>query len=299
MIGMVHLARGGAYTVALDHGTAVQASLRGRLKLEERTGDQVVIGDRVGVAEAGDASFVIEEVFPRETAIVRNRSGGRSVKVLVANADRLLVVVSTARPKPRRELIDHLLVAGEYAGVTPVVVLNKMDLEGAAAVAAEMESVYASVGYDVAKTSALTGEGLDVLGEHVCGGIAALAGPSGVGKSSLINALEPGQRLRTGELSRKSGGGRHTTVTSRLIRMQCGGFVADTPGFSEVGVWGVRQEELGQCFPEFRSRASACRFRRCSHLHEPDCKVLEAVKAGDIDAGRFETYRFLYEEAEA
>ncbi len=296
---MVHLVRGGVYTVVLDLGTVVQASLRGRLKREERIGDQVVIGDRVSVAEAGAESFVIEEVLPRETTITRSGSGGRSAKVLVANADRLLVVASADKPKPRPHLINHLLVAGEYGGVTPVVVLNKMDLEGAAAVAAEMEGVYVPLGYDVAKTSALTGEGLDALGEHVGDGISALAGPSGVGKSSLINALEPEHGLRTGELSKKRGSGRHTTVTSRLIQMQCGGLVADTPGFSEVGVWGVRQGDLAQYFPEFRSRASACRFRGCSHLHEPDCKVLEAVGAGDIDAGRFGSYRMLYEEADA
>jgi len=297
MKGMVHLARGGVYTVALEAGTIVEASLRGRLKLEQRTGDQVVIGDRVRVAEAGDEAYVIEEVFPRETSITRNR--GRSARVLVANADRLLAVFASSRPKPRRDLIDRLLVVAEFGGVTPVVVLNKMDLEGAAEVAEEMRRVYEPLGYVVLTVSAESGEGMEALAEQVCHGIAALAGPSGVGKSSLVNTLEPEHALRTGELSRKRGTGRHTTVASRLIPLRCGGLVADTPGFSDIGVWGVRQAGLDECFPELRSRSAGCRFRGCSHLHEPDCAVREAVDAGEIDVGRFESYRILYEEAES
>jgi ribosome biogenesis GTPase len=299
MKGMVHLVRGGVYTVVLEPGTVVEASLRGRLKLEERTGDQVVIGDRVRVTEVGGETHVIEEVFERETAIIRTRFGGRSTKVLVSNADRLLAVFAASRPKPSRDLIDRLLVVGEYGGVTPVVVLNKADLEGAVEVAEELERVYQPLGYDVLRVSALTGQGMDSFARQVCRGISALAGPSGVGKSSLVNALEPKHELRTGELSRKRGTGRHTTVTSRLIQLRCGGLVADTPGFSDIGVWGIRQADLDECFPEFGSLAAGCRFRGCSHLHEPDCSVREAVAGGEIDTGRFESYRILFEEAES
>ena len=296
---MVHLVGGGVYTVALDDGAIVEAFLRGRLKLERRTGDQVVIGDRVRVEEAGEDAYVVEEILPRETAIIRSRFGGRSTKVLVANADQLLAVFAASRPKPRLDLIDRLLVVAEYGGVTPVVVLNKMDLAGAGEVAATLERVYEPLGYLVLRVSAETGEGLDGLAAQVCHGIAALAGPSGVGKSSLVNALEPAHALRTGELSRKRGTGRHTTVSSRLIQLRCGGLVADTPGFSDIGVWGVRQVDLDKCFPELRSLLGGCRFRECSHLHEPDCAVLEAVAAGDVDAGRFESYKVLFEEAES
>lgn len=298
MKGMVRLVRGGVYAVALESGPLVEASLRGRLKLEKRTGDQVVIGDRVRVALVGDEAHVIEEILPRETAITRTRFGGRSVKVLVANADRLLAVVAATRPKPPRDLIDRLLVVAEYGGVEPVVVLNKVDLEGGSAIAEELERVYRPLGYTVLRVSALTGEGMDGFAEQVCHGIAALAGPSGVGKSSLVNTLEPEHALRTGELSRKRGTGRHTTVTSRLIQLACGGLVADTPGFSDLGVWGVRRGALDSCFPELRSRADGCRFRGCSHLHEPDCAVRDALAEGAIDPGRFESYRVLFGEAE-
>ena len=296
---MVHLVGGGVYTVALENGTVVEASLRGRLKLERRTGDQVVIGDRVSVAEVGGDAHVIEEVLARDTAITRSRFGGRSTKVLVANADRLLAVFASSRPKPRLDLIDRLLVVAEFGGVTPVVVLNKMDLEGAGDVAKRVQRVYEPLGYRVLKVSAETGEGLDGFAEQVCHGIAALAGPSGVGKSSLVNALEPEHALRIGELSRKRGTGRHTTVSSRLIQLRCGGLVADTPGFSDIGVWGVRQVDLDACFPELRALSADCRFRECSHLHEPECAVREAVAAGDVNAGRFESYQILFQEAES
>ncbi len=294
---MVRRVGGGVYTVAFESGEIVEASLRGRLKLEEREGDQVVIGDRVRVDASNDGAHVIEEVLPRDTAITRSRFGGRSIKVLVANADRLLVVVAAAKPKPRRDLIDRLLVVAESGGVPPVIVVNKMDLEGAAEVAKGLEQVYLPLGYDLLRVSASMGEGLDRLSEQLCEGIAALAGPSGVGKSSLVNALEPEHALRTGELSRKRGTGRHTTVSSSLIQLRCGGLVADTPGFSDVGVWGVAREELDRCFPELRALAPSCRFRECSHLHEPDCAVRQALDEGTIDTGRFESYSTLYQES--
>jgi ribosome biogenesis GTPase len=296
---MVRRVGGGVYSVALESGEIVAASLRGRLKLENREGDQVVIGDRVRVESIGDGDHVIEEVLPRETAIKRSRFGGRTIKVLVANADRLLVVMAAAQPKPRRDLIDRLLVVGELGGVTPVIVLNKMDLDGAVAVAEELEGVYLPLGYEVLRVSAVSGEGMDRLSEQLCKGIAALAGPSGAGKSSLVNALEPEHALRTGELSKKHGTGRHTTVSSSLIQLRCGGLVADTPGFSDVGVWGVPSEELDGCFPEIRALTPSCRFRECSHLHEPDCAVRKGLDDGAIDPGRFESYRTLYEESAA
>jgi ribosome biogenesis GTPase len=174
-----------------------------------------------------------------------------------------------------------------------------LDFDGAADVADGLEEVYLPLGYEVLRISALLSQGMDRLAEQLCEGIAALAGPSGVGKSSLVNALEPEHALRTGELSRKHGTGRHTTVSSSLIQLRCGGLVADTPGFSDVGVWGVPREELDGCFPELRALKASCRFRECSHLHEPDCAVRQALEEGAIDPGRFESYRILYEESEA
>ena len=160
-----------------------------------------------------------------------------------------------------------------------------------------LTGLYRAVGYQVLETSAVTGEGLPELKDLLCSGISALVGPSGVGKSTLLNAIEPGLGLQTGELSHKQGTGRHTTVSARLIPLECGGLVADTPGFSDVGVWGVDQRELEGCFPDFHPFREECQFRGCTHLHEPNCGVQAALEREKIDAGRFESYRSLVQEA--
>jgi len=297
--GRVYGSEGGVYRVILDSGEEVEASLRGRLKREARTGDRVVIGDGVEVFRDPDGSVTIEGVHPRETQVVRRGLGGRRPKVVAANVHRLVIVVAVARPEPRQALIDRLLAIGEANGLEPVLVLNKLDLREMVdppAIAALLE-LYRGLGYRVLATSVKTGMGLDVLREVLCQGTSALVGPSGVGKSSLLNALQPGLGLRIGDLSQKRGRGRHTTVSGRLIPLECGGLVADTPGFSDVGLWGVEPRELEACFPEFAHLREACRFRGCTHLHEPGCRVREALEEGEIDAARFASYRTLRQEA--
>ena len=160
-----------------------------------------------------------------------------------------------------------------------------------------MRALYERIGYRVHATSAEDGTGLDELRTELCRGSSALIGPSGVGKSSLLNALDPALALETGALSRKTGTGRHTTTGSRMIPLDCGGLVADTPGFGDVGLWSVPPEEIPHCFPEFAEPAERCRFRECTHLHEPDCGVREAVEAGTIAASRYQSYQTLREEA--
>lgn len=296
--GTVLRTRGGVYRVALADGRRVDASIRGRLKLEERTGDRVVIGDRVQVADGGDGSYTIEEVLSREREIVRRKPGSRSPKVVAANVEALVAVVAAAEPDPHRQQVDRLLVIAEANDLEGVLVVNKMDLEGAGEPAEELKGLYAPLGYRVLLTSARSGRGLEELQEVLCRGTSALVGPSGGGKSSLLNAIEPGLDLRTGELSRKPRRGRHTTVSARLLELECGGMVADTPGFSDVGLWGLDPEGLDACFPEFLSFVGGCRFRGCSHLHEPGCVVKEAVEDGAIDERRYESYRDLRAEAE-
>lgn len=317
MKGRVHGILGGVYRVVLDSGREVEASLRGRLKKEDRKEARVVVGDRVEVRlEEGDGA-TIESVEPRRSRVVRRGPGGRRPKVVAANVDRLVVVAAADRPLPRQRLLDRLLVVGEANELETILVMNKADLRGGRGdggpgddgasevdVASEkrfeaLAGLYRRVGYRVMETSAVTDEGLTELREVLCSGTSALVGPSGVGKSSLLNAIEPGLNLRTGELSRRVGRGRHTTVSGRLIHLECGGFVVDTPGFSDAGVWGADARSLERCFPEFRRHSEECRFRRCSHLHEPGCGVREALEAGEIDPGRFESYRTLVEESEA
>ena len=296
--GTVLRSRGGVYRVALEDGRRVDASIRGRLKLEERTGDRVVIGDRVRVHDSGDGAWTIEEVLPREREIVRRKPGGRDPKVVAANVDRLVAVFAAAQPDPARKQVDRLLVVAEANGIEAVLVLNKLDLEEAPKRAEALRDLYGGIGYPVLLTSAATGRGVDELRELLCRGTAALAGPSGGGKSSLLNAVQPDLDLRTGELTRKPRRGRHTTVSARLIELECGGRVADTPGFGDAGLWGVDPGELDACFPEFLPHLGECRFRGCTHLHEPDCAVVAAVEDGAVSEERYAAYRELRQEAE-
>jgi ribosome biogenesis GTPase len=287
---------GGVYVVELDAGEVVDASLRGRLKREARTGGRVVIGDRVRVTRTGDA-WTIEQVEDRRTELVRRGRGARVAKILAANLDRVFVVVGLRAPKASHQLIDRLLVLVESSGMHPTLVLNKVDLEGAAETARELVEMYESIDYHVLVTSAETGAGLDELSKLLCAGSSAVIGPSGAGKSSLLNAVEPDLVLRTGALSAKTGTGRHTTVGSRLIPLECGGRVADTPGFGDVGLWSVPPEAVAACFPELVMLGEDCRFRGCTHLQEPDCAVRKALDVGHLPPSRYESYRVLREEA--
>jgi ribosome biogenesis GTPase len=293
--GTVCEAGGGVYAVALDHGPVVEASLRGRLKREARTGSRVVVGDRVRLGRAGDA-WTIEEVEPRRTELAR-RGRGRAAKVLAANLDRIFVVVSLREPRASTQLIDRLLALVESSGMHPILVLNKSDLEDAEEALPALTGLYRSVGYTVVVTSAERCSGLDELAALACAGTSAFIGPSGVGKSSLLNALSPGLELRTAALSRKTGTGRHTTVGSRLLPLECGGHVADTPGFGDVGLWSIPPDEVAHCFPEFEPLEAECRFRGCAHVQEPGCAVRDAVEEGAIPPSRYESYLVLREEA--
>lgn len=298
--GTVRKAAGGVYEVELDEGGVVAATLRGRLKLEQRTGDRVVAGDRVQVARHADGSATIEAVEERRSELARRApgKGARRAKVIVANVDRVVIVVAAAQPEPRLRMLDRFLVLAEANDLPATIVVNKVDLVGPDE-ARRRFAIYEAAGYPVIYTSTVDGTGIDVLRERLCGETSVLTGPSGVGKSSLLNAVEPGLGLRTAEISAAVGKGRHTTVTAELIPLRCGGYVADTPGLRELGLWGVDREKLDAYFPEFRPYLGECRFGHgCSHIHEPGCAVREAVEAGEIPAERYESYRTLRLEEE-
>ena len=295
--GRVHEAGGGVYRVRLQDDREVEASLRGRLKQQRRTGSRVVIGDIVTVGSSGDA-WTIESVEERSTELVRRGRGGRAPKLLAANLDKAFMVVSAKNPDATVQLIDRLLMLGEASGMQSILVINKLDAPGAPEVEAIFAPMYQTVGYEVLSVSAETGVGVELLCQRMCEGTSTLIGPSGVGKSSLLNAVDPELELRTGELSRKTQTGRHTTVSSRIISLACGGLVADTPGFGDVALWGVAPEEIAACFPEFAGSSELCRFRGCTHVHEPDCGVRAALEAGDIFDSRYQSYLTARVEAE-
>jgi ribosome biogenesis GTPase len=214
---------------------------------------------------------------------------------VAANLDQVVVVTAAADPEPVLQLIDRLLVVAEANRIPPVVVVNKIDLHTADAVEAHLRAT----GYMVIPATTKRPDGVTALGSQLLGRVSVLTGPSGAGKSSLLNAIEPGLGLRIGAISEKVRRGKHTTTTAIMIPVIGGGFVVDTPGFSEVGVWNVKPQALAGLYPEFASRADECRFGDCHHRHEPGCGVLEAIAAGEIPASRHESYLAILAELEA
>lgn len=291
--GRVIHAVGGVYDVELDDGRIVPTRLRGRIKLEQRTGDRVVVGDLVEVANAEDDDATIENVAPRRTQLARRAPGrnARKAKVIVANVDHVVAVFAAARPEPRRRMLDRLLVLAESNELAARIVINKIDLaENRDAIEAEFAD-YSAAGYDVLFTSTTTGEGLQAFEQWICKRDSVVTGPSGVGKSSLLNTLEPDLALRVGAVSEAVQKGRHTTVSARLVPLACGGHVVDTPGLREVGMWGIDLDRLDHAFPEFRPLLGTCRFANsCTHTHEPDCAVQAAVNSGRISEARYQSY---------
>lgn len=269
------------------------AILRGKA----REGDRAVAGDRVRIdpATLSEETLAIDGVEPRHSLIERRTPEGRGTRPVAANVDQVVVVTAAADPEPVLQLIDRLLVVAEANHVAPVVVVNKTDLRAATDVEAHLRAT----GYLVIPASTRVEHGVEALREQLIGRISVLAGPSGAGKSSLLNAIEPGLGLRIGEISAKVRRGKHTTTTATMIPVIGGGFVVDTPGFSEVGVWNVKPQDLAALYPEFASRAEHCRFGDCHHRHEPGCGVLEAIEAGEIPATRHESYLAILAELEA
>jgi ribosome biogenesis GTPase len=220
--------------------------------------------------------------------------GAPRAQPLAANVDQVVVVVATADPAPNPRLLDRLLVIAEANSLPPVVIVNKADLDPA--VVDRLARRYTPAGYQVLATSAKTGAGLPALRDLLRGRASVLTGPSGVGKSTLLNALQPGLNLRTGEISAHWGTGRHTTTAALLLPLAVTGYVVDTPGLREVGTWGIDPDRLAPCFPEFRRYLDQCRFDNCRHLAEPDCAVREAASRSEFDPDRLESYRRILDE---
>jgi ribosome biogenesis GTPase len=287
--GTVLEREGSVYRVLTPEGE-VRAVLRGKMK---RGTPKVVVGDRVRLDTAGEHGMLgIAAVEERTSLLARRVPEGRGARPVAANVDQVLVVVATRDPDPLPQLVDRLLVVAEANGIPGVVVLTKVDLDRGEALTARFERA----GYAVCLTSAKTGEGLERLRACLAGRESVVTGASGVGKSSLLNALEPGLGLRTGAISARIRRGTGTTVSAVMVPLAGGGFLVDTPGFSEVGLWGLEPRELAHCFPEFRPLVNRCRFPDCSHVHEPGCAVREAVERGDIAADRHQSYRAILVE---
>jgi len=290
--GTVLRAQGGVYQV-LAGEEVLEAVLRGRVKRDERSGERVVAGDVVDLEPtdaAAGAAWAVAGVHDRHSVLERKAPGkAPRPKAIVANVDQVVIVFAAARPEPHLRMLDRFLVIAAAAELEPLIVVNKVDLAGEEQVLRTF-AAYRRAGYRLLLTAAKQGIGVPELGEALCGRTSALTGPSGVGKSSLLNAVQPGLGLRIGEVSEAVNKGQHTTVTAQLIPLACGGFVADTPGLREVGLWAVDTDQLQFHFPEFEPLLGSCRYPTCTHVHEPGCAVRAAAEDGDVDAGRYDSY---------
>ncbi len=261
---------------------------------------KLAVGDEVTLERADDdAAWTITEIHPRRSVLARRApAGAHGERIVAANVDHVLVVFAVAKPEPHVRMLDRFLVIAEGNDIPASVVLNKVDLVGGPAGADDIARDYERAGYPVHRTSVKAGLGLEVLHDALAGRTTALTGPSGVGKSSLVNALFPGLDLRTAEISESVNKGRHTTVGALFVPIPdpLGGFVVDTPGLREVGMWGLPPAHLDQCFPEFRPFLGECRFADCAHDHEPGCAVRAAVERGDVSRLRYDSYEKLHAE---
>jgi ribosome biogenesis GTPase len=286
--GLIIKAQSGFFTVETRQGQAV-CQLRGKLKQGRATGDIAAIGDRVRITALADGTGVIEEVEERERAIVRldPRPQGEYQQVLLANPDQALFVFACAHPHPKLKMLDRYLVIAEKQKVPAVIVANKIDLVEDAA---KIFGVYESIGYHVLYTSTKLSTGLDELKNILTNKVSALAGPSGVGKSSLLNAIQPGLGLAVNEISAAINKGKHTTVTRQMFPLDGGGYVADTPGWKSLALWDTEPEEIDAYFPELRDLVPHCQFSDCTHIHEPGCAVRAALSEGKIHPERYASY---------
>ena len=289
-VSVVLSGTGGVWRVRDPDGTVHEASMRGKLKAGD--GLKLSVGDHVRL-ERGD-SACIAEILPRRSALTRRSPGQEhGSRVVAANVDQVVVVFAVVKPEPHVRMLDRFLIVAESNDIAARIVVNKVELDAsAAAIFAE----YERIGYPVHLTSVKQRIGLDALGAALAGRVSALTGPSGVGKSSLMNAIYPGLELRVGAISESVNKGRHTTVGALMHPLPDGGYVVDTPGLREVGIWGVDAASLAHCFPEMRAALGECRFRDCTHTVEPGCAVRARLASGEISEARFDSYLKLLEE---
>lgn len=308
LTGLVIRTQSGFFTVQTDHGVYI-SQLRGKLKEEYKETDLVALGDRVTIellpVEADQVSAVIVNVAPRERVLSRvapSSAVGTSAEreqVIIANPEQAIFVFSAADPAPRTRMLDRFLVAAEKAEIPDIrVCVNKMDLLADRAPTLETFGVYERIGYPVLYVSARTGEGIEALREALTGKLSVFTGPSGVGKTSLLNAIEPDLGRRVSAVSNATTKGRHTTRYSELVPLAGSGYIADTPGIRAISPWDVEPDELDGYYVEIAPHVADCRFPDCTHTHEPGCAVRAAVARGEISPQRYDSYLRLRAELE-
>jgi len=279
--GIIYKAMSGFYYVKSAEGTT-ECRARGRFRLDK---SNPLVGDNVTFSSAETGKGILTSILPRKNSFVRPP---------LANIDKMVIVASSAIPVTDTYLIDRMTAIAEDGDCEPVICINKTDIDAAE----RLYRIYKDVGYITVRTSALTGEGIETLIEAISGSTCAFTGNSGVGKSSILNAIEPDFMITVGDVSKKLGRGRHTTRHVELYELSCGALVADTPGFSAFDASHLTDKDRIQfLFPDFETYIGKCRFLDCAHIKEPDCAIINALSDGKLQKTRYESYTRLYENA--
>ncbi len=307
--GLIVKEQSGFYWVTAEDNITYMCQLRGRLKEEAKSSDIAAIGDRVTISlreeEGTDVLMgVVEHVEPRKSVLSRalrttgKRGAGQAERehVIIANADRAIFVFAATQPTPNLKMLDRFLVAGEKSDIEDlVIVVNKIDLEDPSTITATF-APYERMGYRIIHTSALQGDGVNDLKDLLSEGISVFTGPSGVGKTSLLNHIQPGLARSVKSVGRISEEGVHTTRDSELVHLNTGGYLADTPGIRSINVWDVEPDELDAYFVDIEPFVGECKFSNCTHTNEPSCAVRQAVRDGHVSKRRYRNYIELREE---
>jgi ribosome biogenesis GTPase len=293
MTGIVVKSTGARYLVRTDKGKVLDCVLKGKLRLDGRkTTNPVAVGDKVDLETEGDDT-VISTIHPRKNYIIRKSINlSKQAQILASNLDQAILVATLVSPRTSLGFIDRFLVTAEAYSIPAKLIFNKSDIlnEELLQLQQEIIDIYTKVGYECIVVSGINGKNLERVKELLKDKTTLLSGHSGVGKSTLINVIEPTLNLKTGEISSVHSKGMHTTTFAELHELSFGGFIIDTPGIKELGLVEMKKEEVGHYFPEIRERMNDCKFNNCLHVNEPKCAVKAAVENGDISEERYHSY---------
>ncbi|QKG81150.1 ribosome small subunit-dependent GTPase A [Tenuifilum thalassicum] len=298
--GLVLKSTGNRYKVRLENGKTLDCVARGRLRLNEiKTTNPLTVGDWVDVEVRDDGTGLITLIHERKNYIIRKATNlSREAHIIAANIDQALLIVTITQPETQLAFIDRYLVTAEAYRIPTILVFNKVDLidESLKPVLNSYISIYESIGYKCLQVSAKENINIDLLKETLKDKVSLLSGNSGVGKSTLINLIEPGLNLKTAEISAAHLKGRHTTTFSEIFELSFGGYIIDTPGIKSFGLVDIDKNELYHFFPEIFKLSEKCKYYNCTHIHEPGCAVIEAAEKGEIAPSRYLSYLSIYDD---
>ncbi|HEY0897574.1 MAG TPA: ribosome small subunit-dependent GTPase A [Sphingobacteriaceae bacterium] len=299
MQGLIIKSTGSWYRVLSEAGKEIDCRIKGKFRIKGIvTTNPLAVGDHVDFEmEPDQATGIITRLHERRNYIIRKSINlSRQAQIIAANLDQAYLIVTLASPRTSLGFIDRFLVTAEAYDIPAGIIFNKLDLfsDEGLEILAEYQEIYTNLGYLCYQVSAMNHTNIDQIRELLTDKVTLFTGHSGVGKSTLINAILPDLDLKTGEVSEWSDKGQHTTTFAEMFTLPFGGFLIDTPGIRELGIIDIEKQELGHFFPEMRSRMKACRFHNCRHINEPGCAVLEALEEGEIEPSRYDSYLSIY-----